>query len=533
MKTVNKSILAVIITAVCAPAFASTITTGEQAAALQQFAQAADFYNNAPLDSTPANQFDDAYNNAKAGLIRLGVHAGDVDSVLANSGMAHDVSTLSQFVGYELNTVQTSAPMATVKAPSVSAGAYRDSLNAAQAATIQPAKAITVKAPVTLPLNTHPTVAQQDALYHYGVKGAESVLTPQVSGDAVSAPAQMKVLEATPVAVPSKQPVAVPSQVPQATPVAHIQREPVRSEVPVAVPSKVPAIQQRIPTPLAVPPVTQKTPEVSATAYRSQVTTAQAALVKDSPVKLNDTISKVTGQSVEHISGIVNGKVIDQTVTTQTVQFPETLSSVTVDNVITAKSETGNTASAHPVAEKHNAVIPAALITKPATTKAATAPVAKSTSNNMHSQHTTNERHNVVVPATMIADTAQPQPQVIEHYSVQPVQVADRATQHQVASNTQQISKLNNNFSNLKSEVESNKHEAAAGASAAMAQANIPQVLNGQTFAVGAGVGGYDGENAVAVGVSFRASQNVTVKATVSDDTQQNVGYGAGVSVGW
>ena len=66
-----------------------------------------------------------------------------------------------------------------------------------------------------------------------------------------------------------------------------------------------------------------------------------------------------------------------------------------------------------------------------------------------------------------------------------------------------------------------------------MAQANIPQVLNGQTFAVGAGVGGYDGENAVAVGVSFRASQNVTVKATVSDDTEQNVGYGAGLSVGW
>ncbi|WP_407732509.1 YadA-like family protein [Pseudocitrobacter faecalis] len=110
---------------------------------------------------------------------------------------------------------------------------------------------------------------------------------------------------------------------------------------------------------------------------------------------------------------------------------------------------------------------------------------------------------------------------------------AIRSNRSQIDSNSQQINKLNSNFSNLKSQVDANKHEAAAGASSAMAQANIPQVLNGQTVAIGAGVGGYDGENAVAVGVSFRASQNVTVKATVSDDTQQNVGYGAGVSIGW
>ncbi|MDX6022711.1 YadA-like family protein [Scandinavium sp. V105_16] len=108
-----------------------------------------------------------------------------------------------------------------------------------------------------------------------------------------------------------------------------------------------------------------------------------------------------------------------------------------------------------------------------------------------------------------------------------------RATQTQVSSNTAQIKKLNNNFSNLKSEVDSNKRDAAAGASGAMAQANIPQVIQGQTFSVGAGIGGYEGENAVAVGMSARVSQSVIVKASVSDDTQQNVGYGAGVSIGW
>lgn len=108
-----------------------------------------------------------------------------------------------------------------------------------------------------------------------------------------------------------------------------------------------------------------------------------------------------------------------------------------------------------------------------------------------------------------------------------------RANQAQTAANTQSINKLNSSFASLKNEVNENKKIAAAGSASAMAQANIPQVLNGQTVAFGAGIGGYDGANAVAVGVSFRASENVTVKATVSDDSESNVGYGAGISVGY
>lgn len=99
--------------------------------------------------------------------------------------------------------------------------------------------------------------------------------------------------------------------------------------------------------------------------------------------------------------------------------------------------------------------------------------------------------------------------------------------------NSARIDGLNKNFSALRDEVSENKKQASAGISGAMAMANIPQVSGSQRVAIGAGVGGYDGENALAVGVSFRVSPAVTVKATVSDDTQQNVGYGAGVSVGW
>ncbi|NIA87599.1 YadA-like family protein [Rahnella aceris] len=91
----------------------------------------------------------------------------------------------------------------------------------------------------------------------------------------------------------------------------------------------------------------------------------------------------------------------------------------------------------------------------------------------------------------------------------------------------------NSKFSALKSEVDDNKKEAAAGSASAMAQANIPQVQESQQFAVGAGVGGYDAQNALSVGASFHASRSTIVKMSVSDDTQSNFGYGAGVSLGW
>lgn len=102
-----------------------------------------------------------------------------------------------------------------------------------------------------------------------------------------------------------------------------------------------------------------------------------------------------------------------------------------------------------------------------------------------------------------------------------------------IQANSQSIDKLNNAFSALKDEVNNNQKEANAGISGAMAMSNIPQVMNNQTVAIGAGIGGYEGENALAVGASTRIGNTVVVKATVSDDTENNVGYGAGLSVGW
>ena len=89
------------------------------------------------------------------------------------------------------------------------------------------------------------------------------------------------------------------------------------------------------------------------------------------------------------------------------------------------------------------------------------------------------------------------------------------------------------NFGKLKNEVEHNRKRASAGIAGVAAMANIPQVTNTQNFSVGAGVGNTDGENALAVGFSARATENVVVKASVSNDTQHNFVAGGGIAYGW
>uniref|UniRef100_UPI0028BD6D17 YadA C-terminal domain-containing protein n=1 Tax=Enterobacter huaxiensis TaxID=2494702 RepID=UPI0028BD6D17 len=89
------------------------------------------------------------------------------------------------------------------------------------------------------------------------------------------------------------------------------------------------------------------------------------------------------------------------------------------------------------------------------------------------------------------------------------------------------------NFGKLKSEVDENRKRASAGIAGVAAMANIPQVTNTQNFSVGAGVGTTDGENALAVGFSARATENVVVKASVSDDSQHNFVVGGGIAYGW
>lgn len=114
-----------------------------------------------------------------------------------------------------------------------------------------------------------------------------------------------------------------------------------------------------------------------------------------------------------------------------------------------------------------------------------------------------------------------------------------RVAQHSadIASHEQRITGLeqstNARFSDLKSQVDDNRKRASAAVAGVAGMANIPQVLEHQTFNVGAGAGYTDGESALAVGFSARAAKDVVVKAAVSTDTQHNFVVGAGVAYGW
>ena len=121
---------------------------------------------------------------------------------------------------------------------------------------------------------------------------------------------------------------------------------------------------------------------------------------------------------------------------------------------------------------------------------------------------------------------------------------ASAATNKRVADNTAAIAnhesritsleqRTSKGFSDLKRQIDDNKKEANAGIAGVAAMANIPQVTANQDFSVGAGVGFRGDEQALAVGFSARASQNVVVKASVAGDTQQSWTVGAGVSYGW
>lgn len=245
------------------------------------------------------------------------------------------------------------------------------------------------------------------------------------------------------------------------------------------------------------------------------------------------TIEKVTAPAITPVVTVEATAINAPVVSASTMKEQELASQV--DPAAYRKAVTEEQ-SALVKEEPHSTATKSPTIQATAITAKATAPVKAST---------LTPSKQVVAASTLTASTKpveqvkQVQPTVT--YVNQGMTAKDRgellATSHAVSNLAKRESAFeqstNKRFSDLNKEVSNNKKEANAGISGAMAMANIPQVIQGQTVAIGAGMGGYNGENAVAVGVSARLSQNVTMKATVSDDTESNVGYGVGASIGW
>ncbi|WP_285127692.1 YadA-like family protein [Leclercia adecarboxylata] len=117
-------------------------------------------------------------------------------------------------------------------------------------------------------------------------------------------------------------------------------------------------------------------------------------------------------------------------------------------------------------------------------------------------------------------------------------------TNQKVAANSKQLAnhearitdlEANNktNFNKLQNQQNKDRKEFRAGVAGAIALTQIPQTPQDHTAGFGMAVGTFNGENALAAGVSARVSQNVTVKSGLSWDTQGNVGAGAGFLVSY
>ncbi len=101
---------------------------------------------------------------------------------------------------------------------------------------------------------------------------------------------------------------------------------------------------------------------------------------------------------------------------------------------------------------------------------------------------------------------------------------------HSIEQNWTQIQNIDSRLSSVESRLSDVKRTAYRGIAAVTAIANIPTVDYNKRFAIGVGMGNFEGENAVAIGASIRANENLTFKASVGKSGSQ-AAYGAGAAL--
>ena len=78
--------------------------------------------------------------------------------------------------------------------------------------------------------------------------------------------------------------------------------------------------------------------------------------------------------------------------------------------------------------------------------------------------------------------------------------------------------------------------QVAGGVAGVSAMANIPQVDRNKTFAIGAGLGNYQGMTSLALGASYRVAPDAVVKlsvATTKGNGNKTTVYGVGAGISW
>jgi autotransporter adhesin len=94
-----------------------------------------------------------------------------------------------------------------------------------------------------------------------------------------------------------------------------------------------------------------------------------------------------------------------------------------------------------------------------------------------------------------------------------------------IGANTTAIASINTGFSDL-------EEEAFSGIASVAAMASIPAPRDGNRFALGMGVGNYEGESAFAAGLSANIATNMRVTASLGF-SNDNVASGVGLGFSW
>ena len=101
---------------------------------------------------------------------------------------------------------------------------------------------------------------------------------------------------------------------------------------------------------------------------------------------------------------------------------------------------------------------------------------------------------------------------------------------HSIEGNRAAIRDVDSRLSGVESRLSDVKRTAYRGIAAVTAIADIPTVDYNKRFAIGVGMGNFEGENALAIGASLRATESLTFKASVGKSGSEAT-YGAGAAL--
>ncbi|EES5964238.1 TPA: autoagglutinating adhesin Saa [Escherichia coli] len=129
--------------------------------------------------------------------------------------------------------------------------------------------------------------------------------------------------------------------------------------------------------------------------------------------------------------------------------------------------------------------------------------------------------------------------QLYHEYSIEKVARIEGDAQTLKSANTytnKQVNaleqKTNQQFRQLRDQINKNRKRSDAGIAGAMAMTAIP-MIDGKQYSFGMAASNYRDEQAIAAGIIFRTSENTVVRLNTSWDTQHGTGVATGMSIGW